>query len=48
VFSVIFEAHPRTEQWDACLGHAKILRPELEQIGGFVENVRYRSLTREG
>jgi heme-degrading monooxygenase HmoA len=48
VFSVIFEAHPRAEQWDAYLGHAKILRPELEQIDGFVENVRYRSLTREG
>ena len=44
---MIFEAHPRAEQWGAYLRQAKILRPELEQIDGFVENVRYRSLTRE-
>ena len=30
------------------LGYAKMLRPELEQIDGFVDNIRYRSLTREG
>jgi heme-degrading monooxygenase HmoA len=48
MFSVIFEVHPKTEQWDAYLGYAKMLRPELEQIEGFVDNVRYRSLTREG
>lgn len=48
MFSVIFEVHPRPEQWDAYLGYAKMLRPELEQIEGFVDNIRYRSLTREG
>lgn len=48
MFSVIFEVHPRTEQWDAYLDNAKMLRPELEQIDGFVDNIRYRSLTREG
>ena len=48
MFSVIFEVHPRPEQWDAYLGNAKMLRPELEQVDGFVDNVRYRSLTREG
>jgi heme-degrading monooxygenase HmoA len=48
VFSVIFEVHPRPEQWDAYLGTAKMLRPELEQIDGFVDNVRYKSLTRGG
>jgi heme-degrading monooxygenase HmoA len=48
MFSVIFEVHPRAEQWDAYLGNAKMLRPELEQIDGFVDNIRYRSLTREG
>jgi heme-degrading monooxygenase HmoA len=48
MFSVIFEVHPRTEQWDAYLGHAKALRPELEQVEGFVDNVRYKSMTREG
>ena len=48
MFSVIFEVHPRADQWDSYLGHAKMLRPELEQIDGFVDNVRYKSLTREG
>jgi heme-degrading monooxygenase HmoA len=48
MFSVIFEVRPRTEQWDAYLGYAKMLRPELEQVDGFVDNIRYRSLTREG
>jgi heme-degrading monooxygenase HmoA len=48
MFSVIFEVHPKPEQWDAYLGNAKMLRPELEKIDGFVDNVRYKSLTREG
>jgi heme-degrading monooxygenase HmoA len=48
MFSVIFEVHPRPEQWDAYLGSARMLRPELEQIDGFVDNIRYRSLTRDG
>jgi heme-degrading monooxygenase HmoA len=48
MFSVIFEVQPRPDQWDAYLGHAKMLRPELEQIEGFVDNIRYRSLTRDG
>jgi heme-degrading monooxygenase HmoA len=48
MFSVIFEVHPRSDQWDAYLGYAKMLRPDLEQIEGFVDNIRYRSLTREG
>jgi heme-degrading monooxygenase HmoA len=48
MFSVLFEVHPRPEQWDAYLGYAKMLRPELEQVDGFVDNIRYKSLTREG
>jgi heme-degrading monooxygenase HmoA len=48
MFSVIFEAHPKSDQWDAYLDNAKILRPELEQVDGFIDNIRYRSLTREG
>jgi heme-degrading monooxygenase HmoA len=48
VFAVLFEVHPHTEQWDAYLGYAKMLRPELEDIDGFVDNIRYRSLTRPG
>jgi heme-degrading monooxygenase HmoA len=48
MFSVIFEVHPRADQWDAYLGSAKMLRPELEQVDGFIDNIRYRSLTRDG
>ncbi|WP_374022247.1 antibiotic biosynthesis monooxygenase [Mycobacterium sp. HNNTM2301] len=48
MFSVLFEVHPRGEQGDAYLGYAKMLRPELEGIDGFVDNIRYRSLTRPG
>jgi heme-degrading monooxygenase HmoA len=48
MFCVLFEVHPRPDQWEAYLGHARLLRPELERIDGFIDNVRYRSLTREG
>jgi heme-degrading monooxygenase HmoA len=48
MFSVIFEVFPNKENWDDYLGNAKMLRPELEQVDGFVDNIRYRSLTREG
>ena len=48
MFSVLFEVHPKPDQWDAYLGYAKMLRPELEQIEGFVDNIRYKSLTRDG
>ncbi|MPW15675.1 antibiotic biosynthesis monooxygenase [Paraburkholderia sp. CNPSo 3157] len=48
MFSVLFEVHPRAGQWDAYLSYAKRLKPEVEQIEGFIDNIRYRSLTREG
>jgi len=48
MFSVIFEVHPKPAQWDAYLGNARMLRPELEQVEGFVDNIRYKSFTREG
>src|SRR4030095_8742532 len=48
MFSVIFEVLPKSEQWDAYLGNAKMLRPELDLVEGFIDNIRYRSLTREG
>ena len=48
MFSVIFEVHPKPGQWDAYLDNAKMLRPELMQVEGFVDNVRYKSLTRDG
>lgn len=48
MFAVIFEVRPKPDQWDAYLGHAQRLRPELERIDGFIDNIRYRSLTRDG
>jgi heme-degrading monooxygenase HmoA len=46
MFAVLFEVQPKSEKWDEYLGVAKMLKPELEAIDGFVENIRYRSLTR--
>jgi heme-degrading monooxygenase HmoA len=48
MFSVLFEVHPNRENWDDYLDNAKKLRPELEQVSGFVDNIRYKSLTRDG
>ena len=48
MFSVLFEVQPKPEKWDEYLDNAKMLRPELEQIEGFVENIRYKSMQREG
>ncbi|HKS84066.1 MAG TPA: antibiotic biosynthesis monooxygenase [Pseudolabrys sp.] len=48
MFAVLFEVEPKPGQWDTYLGQAKALRPELEKIDGFIDNVRYRSLTRDG
>src|SRR5215471_14488154 len=48
MFAVLFEVHPKSEQWDAYLGYAAMLKPELEQIDGFVDNIRFKSLTRDG
>jgi heme-degrading monooxygenase HmoA len=48
MFAVIFEVKPEPEQWDAYLGYAKSLRPELERIDGFIENERFSSLRRSG
>jgi heme-degrading monooxygenase HmoA len=48
VFSVMFEVHPRPDQFDGYLSNAKMLRPELERVDGFVDNIRYASLTRKG
>jgi heme-degrading monooxygenase HmoA len=48
MFSAMLEVNPIPEQFDAYLGMAKMLRPELEEIDGFVDNTRYASLTRQG
>ncbi len=43
MFVVIFAVQPRTEEWETYLGLAKMLRPELEQIEGFIDNERFAS-----
>jgi heme-degrading monooxygenase HmoA len=48
MFSVIFEVYPKPDKWEAYLDAAKMLRSELEQVDGFVDNIRYKSLRREG
>jgi heme-degrading monooxygenase HmoA len=48
MFAVLFEVHPRSERFEDYLAIAKMLKPELERIAGFIDNIRYRSLTREG
>jgi heme-degrading monooxygenase HmoA len=48
MFSVIFEVRPKPEAWETYLGKAKELRPDLVQIDGFIDNIRYKSLTRDG
>src|SRR6201995_2913957 len=48
MFSVIFEVNPRTAEFNTYLDTAKMLRPELEAVEGFVDNIRYNSLQREG
>jgi heme-degrading monooxygenase HmoA len=48
MFSAMLEVNPVPEQFDAYLGMAKMLRPELEKIEGFIDNNRYASLTRDG
>lgn len=48
MFAVIFEVTPRTERWDDYLGLAKLLRPELEKIDGFIDNERFASHRTDG
>jgi heme-degrading monooxygenase HmoA len=43
MFVVIFEVQPKTEQFEEYLALAKLLRPELEKVDGFIDNERYRS-----
>ena len=48
MFVVIFEVQPKSERWDDYLETAKLLRPELERIDGFLDNERYKSERTEG
>jgi heme-degrading monooxygenase HmoA len=43
MFAVIFEVQPKSDRWDQYLDLAKQLRPELDQIAGFIDNERYKS-----
>ena len=48
MFAVIFEVQPRPGARDAYLALAKMLKPELEQIDGFIDNERFASQQTEG
>lgn len=48
MFVVLFEVEPRPERWDDYLHYAGILRPELVQIDGFLDNRRFRSRRHDG
>jgi heme-degrading monooxygenase HmoA len=48
MFVVIFEVQPKAERWGDYLETARLLRPELEQIEGFLDNERFRSERTEG
>jgi heme-degrading monooxygenase HmoA len=48
MFSVLFEVNPAKDNYDNYLNNATMLRPELEKIDGFVENIRYKSMQRDG
>jgi heme-degrading monooxygenase HmoA len=47
MFVVAFEVQPRLDAWDEYLQTAKLLRPELERIDGFIHNERFRSRRHE-
>jgi heme-degrading monooxygenase HmoA len=48
MFVVIFQVSPRREQWEAYLGLARLLKPELEKIPGFIDNERFASRRTKG
>lgn len=43
MFAVIFEVEPRPERRDEYLELAKLLKPEIEKIDGFIDNERFAS-----
>lgn len=45
LFFVVFD---KTDRWNADLDNAKLPRAEPGQVDGFLGNIGYRSLTREG
>lgn len=47
MFVVAFEVQPRLDAWDEYMQTAKLLRPELERIDGFIDYERFRSRRHE-
>jgi heme-degrading monooxygenase HmoA len=43
MFAVIFEVQPKPDQFERYLEIARVLKPEIEQIDGFIDNERYGS-----
>lgn len=48
MFVVLFEVQPKPDRRDDYLETARLLRPELERIDGFLDNERYRCDRTEG
>ena len=48
MFAVIFEVQPRAASFDDYLGLARLLKPELERVEGFIDNERFGSRKSEG
>lgn len=48
MFCGMLEVNPKSDQFDTYFGMAKMLKPELDKIDGFIENARFSSLTRPG
>jgi len=48
MFVVIFEVLPKADRWDEYLSLAKFLKPELEQIQGFIDNERFATQRTQG
>jgi heme-degrading monooxygenase HmoA len=48
MFAVIFEVVPKQERWNQYLDLAKLLRPEIEKIDGFIDNERFESRRTKG
>jgi len=48
MIAIIFEVLPAEGQQDAYLSHAALLKPQLEQIEGFISVERFQSLSQPG
>ena len=48
MIAVIFEVEPHADQQQAYLDAAAVLRPQLEQVPGFISIERFKSLTTPG